>query len=83
MQTGNVVTYAMDHNFTSISIHKTFGLYLIEDDFSDEPSEESEDEISMKMGSISNVYHDTSDGFDLGIDCSEVARGISLQQLNI
>ena len=65
------------YNFFSISIHKIFGLYFIADDFSDEPSEESEDEISMKMGSISHVYRDTSDGFDLGIDCSEVARGIS------
>ena len=48
--------------------------YTLED-FSDETSEESEDEISVKMDSVSMIYQDTTDGFDLGIDCTEVQQG--------
>ena len=47
------------------------------DDYSDESSEESEDEISAKIDSISNVCQETSDGFSLGIDCDEICRGMS------
>ena len=41
----------------------------------DETSEESEDEISTKMESLSNVYQETTDGFNLGIDCNEIPTG--------
>jgi len=47
-----------------------------EEDFSDETSEESEDDISSKIDSVSMIYQDTTDGFDLGIDCTEVQQDI-------
>lgn len=44
----------------------------------DETTEESEDEISAKMDSVSTLYQDTVDGFNLGIDCGEVSAGTFL-----